>query len=510
MTAPSPLPPVGPAAPTTPIELVGGPEYAAPRLDAARVEVPDAVLDRLRAACAEVTVAATPLAEASRDWWPLAMQWATTGQVAGLAAALARPTDARQVAAVLAICNAARIPVTAAGGRSGVCGAAVPVHGGVVLDTGGLTGIVDVDTTSLVLDVAAGTFGDVLEHQLRADHGVTLGHWPQSVVLSTVGGWLACRSAGQLSGRYGKIEDIVEGLDVVLADGRRVITGGWPRGAVGPDLTQLFVGSEGTLGVITGARLRLHPAPAHESRSAWLVDSFEDGLDLMRRIVQRGATPAVLRLYDPAESDRGYQTGDRALLLVLDEGDEAVVDATLALVAEEAARAPHPAEATDTAHVERWLGHRNDVAALEALISKGYTVDTMEVTGRWRDLPAIYRETIAALTAVEGTIAASAHQSHSYTSGGCVYFTFAGQVDPDDRDSYYRALWDAGQRTALAHGGALSHHHGVGLNRARFVRDALGPAFDVLAATKVALDPHGILNPGKLGLPSPWRGPDGW
>ncbi|HEX6237176.1 MAG TPA: FAD-binding oxidoreductase, partial [Acidimicrobiales bacterium] len=415
MTAPSPLPPPGPGAPTPPIELAGGASRATPELDAVRVDVPDAVLARLRDACAEVTVDPAPLAEASRDWWPLGMQWAIRGRVGGLAAAVARPTDPGQVADVVAICNEARVPVTAAGGRSGVCGAAVPLHGGVVLDTGGLSGVVDVDATSLVLDVAAGTFGDVLEHELRAEHGVTLGHWPQSIALSTVGGWLACRSAGQLSGRYGKIEDIVEGLDVVLADGRRITTGGWPRAAVGPDLTQLFVGSEGTLGVITGARLRLHPAPTHERRAAWLLDSFEDGIDLMRRVVQRGATPAVLRLYDPVEADRSHQTGDRALLLVLDEGDAPLVDAALAVVAEEAGRGPRPAESADAAHVERWMGHRNDVAALEALISKGYTVDTMEVTGRWRDLPDIHRATIAALSAVEGTIAASAHQSHSYS-----------------------------------------------------------------------------------------------
>ena len=161
------------------------------------------------------------MAEASRDWWPLAMSWATTGQVAGLAAAVARPTDAAQVAAVLALCHEARVPVTAAGGRSGVCGASVPLHGGVVLDLTGMAGIVDVDPTSLVLDVLPGTFGDVLERDLRTDHDVTVGHWPQSVALSTVGGWLACRGAGQLSGRYGKIEDIVLGLDVALADGTR-------------------------------------------------------------------------------------------------------------------------------------------------------------------------------------------------------------------------------------------------------------------------------------------------
>ncbi|HET6949517.1 MAG TPA: FAD-binding oxidoreductase, partial [Acidimicrobiales bacterium] len=372
-----------------------------------------------------------------------------------------------------------------------------------------LAGIVDVDATSLVLDVRPGTFGDVLERDLRGDHGLTLGHWPQSVALSTVGGWLACRSAGQLSGRYGKIEDMVVGLDVVLADGRAITTGGWPRAAVGPDLTQLFVGSEGTLGVITGARLRLHPAPPHERRGAWLLGSFEDGLDVMRRIVQRGATPAVLRLYDGAEADRTYHTGDRALLLVLDEGDGALVDATFEIVAEEC-EIGAGGRRDDPGHVAHWLEHRNEVAALEALTTKGYTVDTMEVAAPWAALPAVYRATLDALTGVEGTLAASAHQSHSYPSGGCLYFTFAGQVDAGRRDAYYRELWDAGQRAVLANGGALSHHHGVGLNRSRFMAEALGPAFDVLVAAKQALDPRGILNPGKLGLPSPWGPVPGW
>jgi alkyldihydroxyacetonephosphate synthase len=509
MSSPHPLPAVGPGAPTPPIELAGGAAGATARLAAERVAVDDDLLGRLRGACADVTVEPATLAEASRDWWPLAMAWATDGQVAGLAAAVARPTDAAQVAAVLALCHEARVPVTAAGGRSGVCGASVPLHGGLVLDLTAMAGIVDVDATSLVLDVLPGTFGDVLEHELRADHGATLGHWPQSVALSTVGGWLACRSAGQLSGRYGKIEDIVLGLDVVLADGRQITTGGWPRAAVGPDLTQLFVGSEGTLGIITGARLRLHPAPRRERRAAWLLGSFEVGLDAVRRIIQRGATPAVLRLYDAAEADRTYKTGDRALLLALDEGDGALVDATLEVIAEECEMGAG-GHRGDEAHVEHWLAHRNEVAALEALISKGYTVDTMEVSAVWSALPGIYRATLEALLGVEGTIAASAHQSHSYPSGGCLYFTFAGQVDADRRDTYYRALWDAGQRAVLAHGGALSHHHGVGLNRGRFMAEALGPAVDVLAATKAALDPRGILNPGKLGLPSPWAVPEGW
>jgi alkyldihydroxyacetonephosphate synthase len=493
--------------PTPPIAFGGPPEDVRAHLAAPAVPVDDALLARLGSACADVTVDAATVAETSRDWWPLAMIWALEAQVAARAAAVARPASADEVAAVVRVCNEARVPVTAAAGRSGVCGASVPLHGGVVLDLCGMAGIVDVDRESMVLDVRPGTFGAWLEDTLRAEHGVTLGHWPQSIDLSTVGGWLACRSAGQYSTRYGKIEDMVVGLDVALADGRVVHTGGAPRAAVGPDLTQLFVGSEGTLGVITGARLRMHPAPPVEQRAAFGFSSFADGIEACRRVLQRGATPAVLRLYDATEADRGYQTGDRHLLLALDEGDRGLVDGVMTVVLEECVDAG--AEVLDRELVSRWLEHRNDVSALEALISRGYVVDTMEIAARWRDLPTIYGQATQAIQAVNGTLVASGHLSHSYADGACLYFTFAGQTDPDGREAYYRAAWDAGTRAVLAAGGALSHHHGVGLNRARFVREALGDAFEVLAAVKAALDPRGVLNPGKLGLPDLF-GPVGW
>jgi alkyldihydroxyacetonephosphate synthase len=504
-----PTPP--PGSPTSPIAIAGGAEGArAHLLDATRVEVPDDVVDRLRRACATVTTEPAALAEASRDWWPLGMIWATAGEVAALADVVCRPATAAEVAAVLAVCNTARIPVTAAGGRSGVLGGSVPVHGGVVLDLTELSGIVDVDTASLVVDVRAGTFGAPFEDALQSEHGLTVGHWPQSMDLATVGGWLACRGAGQLSGRYGKIEDIVVGLDVVLADGRQVTTGGFPRQAVGPDLNQLFVGSEGTLGVITQARLRAHHAPVARDKTAWGFATFADALTAQRRIVQRGATPAVLRLYDATEAERSYDVPKGThLLLAYDEGDAAIVGVMLRIVDEEAENLD--AEALDERLVDHWLAKRNDVAALEALISRGYVVDTMEVSARWADLPDIYDATIAALLAVPGALAASAHQSHSYVDGACLYFTFAAKVgdDLDERTATHAALWEAGQRAALTAGASVSHHHGIGLARGRYVAEALGPAFDVLLAMKAALDPKGILNPGKLGLPSPW-GKSAW
>ena len=188
------------------------------------------------------------------------------------------------------------------------------------------------------------------------------------------------------------------------------------------------------------------------------------------------------------------------MLLVLDEGEPGLVDATIEVVEEECA----VSLPLDVALVEQWMGHRNNVAQLEQLISGGLVVDTMEITGAWSALPGIYRSAVDAIETVPGTLAASAHQSHAYPDGACLYFTFAGKPDPDGKDAYYRAAWDAGTRAVLAGGGALSHHHGVGINRARFMAEALGSAHGTLAAVKAALDPKGILNPGKLGLPSPF------
>jgi alkyldihydroxyacetonephosphate synthase len=488
-------------APTPAIAFDAPPSSIARRFDTPVVDVDEALLDRLRATGAAVMTELEETVETGRDWWPLAMAWALDGTEPGRASVVARPSSVDEVAAVLALCNEARVPVTAAAGRSGVCGASVPLHGGVLLDLTGLVGIVDVDDTSLLVRVRAGTFGDVFEDVLRSAHGVTVGHWPQSVQLSTVGGWVACRGAGQYSTRYGKIEDMVTGLEVVLADGRVIRTGGAPRAAVGPDLNQVFVGSEGTLGVITEATLRAHPVPPAERRAAYGFGAFLDGLAACRRVLRRGATPAVLRLYDEAESQRNFDVADRCVLIVLDEGEPALIDGVMAMVDGECAGT---AGRLDEALVERWLGHRNDVSALEALIRRELVVDTIEIAATWSALGPIYDDVRAAVSAVEHTMVVSAHQSHAYTDGACLYFTFAGRPPREERDRFYIAAWDAATKAVLARGGALSHHHGVGLNRARFVRAALGPAFDVLASLKTALDPNGILNPGKLGLPDPF------
>jgi alkyldihydroxyacetonephosphate synthase len=497
-------------APTPPIAFEGAGasgDGVAARFAGAAVAVPGDVLTRLRDACDDViSDDDTALAEAGRDWWPLAMHWALDGETPAKAGALCRPTSTAEVAAVLRICNDARIPVTPVAGRSGVCGGSIPIFGGVGLDLTGLDGIVDVDDASLLVTVRAGTFGDVFEDALRAEHDLTCGHWPQSIALSTVGGWAACRGAGQYSTRYGKIEDIVRGLEVVLANGTVVRTGGrGPRQAVGPDLNQVFVGSEGTLGVITEVQLRVHPVPVAEGKAAYGFADFAAGLEACRLVLRADANPAVLRLYDARESRRHFDTPrGTCVLLALDEAEPALVAGNMAVIDDAAAKAG--AEMLEPHFVDHWLARRNDVTALEAAVRGGIVVDTTEITGRWRDLPGIYAAVVEAMEKLPGTIAVTSHQSHAYTDGACLYFTWAGQPAPETGgvEGFYTAAWDTVTNTVLAHGGTLSHHHGVGLNRGRYLVDALGhPAYDVLCSIKAALDPNGILNPGKF-FPSTW------
>ena len=458
-----------------------------------------ALLDDLTAAGVPFDVGDAVRADHGRDWWPISIPEVARGRVPRWPGVVVRPTSNDEVSQVLSLATRHRVAVTAQGGRSSVVGGAVAPAGAVALDMTALDRVLDIDTVSGTVSVEAGAFGPDLERAVAA-HGWTVGHFPQSFELSTVGGWIACRGAGQYSNRYGKIEDMVRALSVVLASGEFVELGGRaPRQAVGPDLLQLFVGSEGTLGVITRATLVMRRAPTSARHAAYAFASFDEGLDACRRIMQRDARPAVLRLYDESESKRNFDVESNALI-VLDEGDAYLVDATMRIIAEECTVATDlPATLVAT-----WLEHRNDVGALAPLWERGYVVDTVEVAGTWATLPAMRQAVITALREIPSISVASVHQSHAYLDGACLYFTFAARPDGDVTDVYRRA-WDVVTREVLALGGALSHHHGVGHNRARFVPEALGSAFSVLQDVKRLLDPLNIMNPGVLGLgAAPW------
>jgi alkyldihydroxyacetonephosphate synthase len=434
-----------------------------------------------------------------RDWWPLSIPGVALGHVPHWPGVVVFPVSTAQVSQVLSIASRHATPVTVQGGRSGVLGGAVAADGAIALDLTRLNQVLHLDEISGTVSVEAGVFGPELETYAN-ERGWTVGHFPQSFNLATVGGWLACRGAGQYSNRYGKIEDIVRGLTVVLASGDVIELGGHgPRQAVGPDLMQLFVGSEGTLGVITRATLVLHRTANFERKTTFGFKTFEEGLEACRRILQRDARPAVLRLYDDIESQRVFGESLN-VLVVLDEGDRALVEASMGIVEHECAAAiPLP-----EGHVDTWLEHRNDVSALAPLWEHGIVVDTIEVAGDWAILATLRARVSEALRALEPTLVVSVHQSHAYRDGACLYFSFAGRPD-GDTTAYYRLAWDVATRAALASGATLSHHHGVGHNRARFVKEALGSAYPLLASLKDLLDPTFMMNPGVLGIGGePW------
>jgi alkyldihydroxyacetonephosphate synthase len=460
----------------------------------APVAAPGEVLDELTMIGVSFDVSTKERADHARDWWPRLIADVARGHVESWPGVVVHAHSTSDVSAVLRLAQGHRLAVTVQGGRSGVVGGAVPAPGAIALDVTGLDDVIALDEVSSTVRVQAGVFGPDLERFVQA-RGYTVGHFPQSFDLATVGGWIACRGAGQYSNRYGTIEDMVRALTVVLASGEVVELGGHgPRQAVGPDLLQLFVGSEGTLGVITEATLLVHKAPVSERRAAYSFASFREGMEACRRVLQREARPAVLRLYDEVETKRNFEV-DGCALIVLDEGDPLFVEATMRIVNEECLSAT----ALEPSHVDRWLSGRNDVSALAPLWERGYVVDTIEVSGTWAILDTLRERVIETLVAIEGMTHVSVHQSHAYLDGACLYFTFAGQP-AIDVTRFYRRAWDEAMAVVLGVGGSISHHHGVGRARARFVPDALGSAFAVLLGIKAQLDPCNIMNPGVLGL----------
>jgi alkyldihydroxyacetonephosphate synthase len=457
------------------------------------------VLSALRASGVAVDVAPLERAEHGRDWWPRLIPATAHGQVEYWPGVVVQAQSTEDVQATLRVATQYGVAVTPQGGRSGVVGGATPTTGAIALDLTGLNQVIELDEHSGTVRVEAGVFGPDLEAALRP-RGFTVGHFPQSYDLATVGGWIACRGAGQYSNRYGKIEDMVRGLSVVLANGDLLTLGGHgPKGAVGPDLMQLFVGSEGALGVITEATLLARRVPSAEERAAYLFATFDEGLEACRRTLQRDAHPAVMRLYDETESRRNFDL-EGCALVVLDEGDGPLVGATMTVMRDECSGA----SALDVDVVERWLERRNDVSALAPLWERGLVVDTIEVSGLWTILPVLHERVKAALSSLEGMIVVSVHQSHAYLDGACLYFTFAGQPI-GDTTAFYRRAWDLAMDEVITKGASISHHHGIGRNRARFVGRALGDGAGVLESMKDVLDPQHLLNPGVLGLGGdPW------
>lgn len=435
-----------------------------------------------------------------RDRWVLGELDDLQGRGGPPPLAVAEPDTADEVAAVLRLCRETRTPVVPYGGGSGVCGGVRADARALVLSTRRLTGLVELRTDDLVARFRAGTLGIDAEKRVQ-EAGLTIGHWPQSIELATVGGLVATRSAGQYSTAYGNAEDVVLAVEAVLPDGRIVRTRETPRAAAGPDLRQLFLGSEGIFGVITEVSFSLRPLPEATRGQAFHFGGVAAGLEAIRGILREGWRPPVVRLYDATEGERAFTAWcpkGRAFLLLLHEGPAALVETQLRAVAARCREAG--GVAADAAAAEHWLAHRNEVPSLRGFLEKGIVVDTIEVAATWGRVIPLYERIVASLREVPGILAASAHSSHSYRSGTNLYVTFA--VRPAERAAMaaaYGECWRRVMEATLAEGGGIAHHHGIGRVRRPWLAEELGAdGVAVLRAIKRALDPDGLLNPGVL------------
>jgi alkyldihydroxyacetonephosphate synthase len=424
-----------------------------------------------------------------------------SGNKYGLPACVVRPRSTEQVADILKWADATKTPVVPYGGGSAVVEAIV-ASGAIVVELRALNEIIDFDEKSRLLRTQTGVMGPELAEALTS-WGFTLGHEPQSVDISTVGGWIATRACGQLSPRYGGIEAMVAGLEAVLPGGRVVRSKATPRRATGPDVASLMIGSEGTLGIVTEATLRVSPLPVVRVDRCVRFDHMADGVAACRALAQSELRPTLVRLYDREDATLflrnhpGEETGPLMLLSFDGEGAE-----------ERARRAAELSGGRpgDDALVAHWWAHRNDAVeeftklmAGEGLLGEHAMVDTLEVAGTWSVLRDLYHSMKEALSGVADL--AGCHISHIYPDGACLYFTLASACSDDDVASEtLDRWWETGMTACLATGGSISHHHGIGRRKARWLDPELGGWLEILAAVKSAVDPNGIMNPGALGL----------
>ena len=435
----------------------------------------------------------------ARDSWPIAALRVLHGKSLPLASAVVLPGDTTQVAAVMRALYQVEVPIIPFGGGSGVLGGTLPLGGGVIVDMKRLDQVLEINDRGLTVTAQAGILGVDLETALNRA-GFTLGHFPQSIDVATLGGFIATRSAGQFSTKYGNIEDILLAIEAVLPNGEVIRTKRTARASTGPDIKSLFIGSEGTLGLLTEATLRIHPRPERRATQAYEVETFLDGLEIIRLVMRTGLRPAVIRLYDPIESAHSFRervTQGKSLLLFISEGRSRLVDLELETIGEVLTSFPHRELGPEPGR--HWLENRNVVSGLPEFMSQGLVVDTLEVAATWDLVPGLYLAMTERMAAVKGVVSVSAHSSHSYTQGTNLYLTFL-TLGPDDptAEALYQQVWTAAMEACLGAGGTICHHHGIGLQRVKFMPAEHGPALDILRRLRKALDPKGLMNPGKL------------
>ncbi len=447
------------------------------------------------------------------------------GQVANPTDGVAFPQDETQIRSLLNWAGANEIAVVPFGGGTSVVGGIEPrgERPHVALSMARLDQMLSLDRRAHLARLQTGMLGPQVEAALAAE-GYTLGHFPQSFEFSTLGGWIATRSAGQASMRYGRIEDMVASLRMVTPAGI-IETPLSPAMATGPSLLQMLIGSEGSYGVIVDATLRVRPRAAESEGRGLVFPNFAQGAETIRAITQNEIPVSVLRLSDTEETTmnlalRSRHSGVRALterfaqawlrasghsldggsvMIALVEGEARQLRRQTAAL--EAIARRHGAASLGGGPARSWLRERFRAPYLrDTLMDHGLLVDTVETATPWGNVLALRESVAQALRDALGTRAlVMAHISHAYPDGASLYFTFLAPIARGRELAQWERVKVAATERILSAGGTLSHHHGIGADHARWLGRQTGEAgLAALRGAKAALDPQGVLNPGKL------------
>ncbi len=446
--------------------------------------------------------------------------------VENLPGAVVAPRDARDVQTVLQYCLEQHIPLYVYGAGSTVTRGVEAVEGGICLDMSRhMNKIVAFNEINQTITVQAGMLGPVLEdllnqapEKLQAKRRYTCGHFPQSFMHSSVGGWVVTRGAGQNSTYYGKIEDIVLSQEYMTPRGQ-LKTPGYPRCATGPDFDQILMGSEGCFGVLTAVTLRIFRfCPENTRRFSYLFHTWEDAQNAVREALQgEFGLPSVFRLSDPEETDvamrmyhihgtpadtvlkaLNYQPMQRCLLIGAADGDGGFTR-QVARKIDVIARRYHAFSLTSFNVTQRWEKTRfTDPYLREDLMDYGILIDTLECAVTWEQAPEVHARVRQVVKKRPQTICMT-HLSHMYPQGTNLYFIFIARIT--DINEYLQLQYSVLEAIQQS-GAAMSHHHGIGKQTGPWLEGQIGTAcMDVIRALKEHFDPGHILNPGgTLGL----------
>jgi alkyldihydroxyacetonephosphate synthase len=420
--------------------------------------------------------------------------------------AVVRPASHEEVAALIGWCVERHVALVPFGGGTSVVGGLVARRDGFAgvlsVDLVRLDQLLAVDTDSMTATLEPGLRGPQAE-ALLAEHGLTLGHFPQSFEYASIGGFAVTRSSGQSSAGYGRFDSLVVGLRVATPQGELSL-GSSPANAAGPDLREVVMGSEGAFGVVTAVTVRVRRIPLVKVYETWRWDSFVEGAAAMRTLAQSGVLPTVLRLSDEAETsinlakpaEVGGESGGGCLMVTGYEGTQEAVDARRAACT----ALLTGVGGTPLGEDAGWSSGRFHGPYLrDSMLDVGVLVETLETVTFWSRLHEVYAEVKAALSTSLGAGAlVLCHISHVYETGASLYFTVAAK-QTDDPIAQWLAAKAAASDAMIEHGASITHHHAVGRDHKPWLAREIGPVgVGMLRALKAELDPSGVLNPGVL------------